>query len=139
MLAGCTLIPKYTKPEAPVPSSWPSGPAYKETKATPGAPGATDLKWREFFTDERLQKIIETALNNNRDLRVAALTVERARALYRIQRAELLPAVNAVGSWNKERVPADATGFGVPINVQEYSVISASVPGRSTFSGVSAA
>jgi len=122
LLTGCTLIPKYTKPEAPVPSSWPSGPAYKETKATPGAPGATDLKWREFFTDERLQKIIETALNNNRDLRVAALTVERARALYRIQRAELLPAVNAVGSFSKERVPADVTGFGVPINMQEYSV-----------------
>ena len=61
-------------------------------------PTASELPWREFFTDERLQKIIETALNNNRDLRLAALNVERARALYGIQRAELLPAVNAVGS-----------------------------------------
>ena len=87
------MIPKYTRPEAPVPAAWPSGPAYKETPATPGAPVAADLQWREFFTDERLQKIIDTALKNNRDLRVAALNVERARALYRIQRAELFPTV----------------------------------------------
>jgi hypothetical protein len=54
LLTGCTLIPKYTRPEVPVPSSWPSGPAYKETKATPGAPAATELKCWEFFTDDRL-------------------------------------------------------------------------------------
>ena len=54
--------------------------------------------WRKFFTDEKLQKIIETALTNNRDLRVAALNVERARALYGIQSAALLPTVNATGS-----------------------------------------
>jgi len=121
LLSGCTLIPKYTKPEAPVPSSWPSGPAYKEAKAAPGAPGAADLKWREFFADERLQKIIETALGNNRDLRLAALNVERARALYRIQRAELLPTVNAVGSGGKERIPADVSGIGTSIEVQQFS------------------
>ncbi len=56
------------------------------------------LTWREFFTDEKLQQVIGTALTNNRDLRVAALNVERARAVYGIQRAELLPTVNATGS-----------------------------------------
>ncbi len=122
LLAGCTPAPKYTKPEAPVPSSWPSGPAYKETQTAPGAPLATDLKWREFFTDERLQKIIEAALNNNRDLRVASLTVERARALYRIQRAEILPTVNALGSGGKERIPADISGIGNSMTVEQYSV-----------------
>ena len=121
-LTGCTLIPKYTKPEAPVPASWPSGPAYKDTQAAPGAPPAADLKWREFFTDGRLQKIIETALNNNRDLRVASLTVERARALYRIQRAELLPTVNAVGSGSKERIPEDLSITGRSYTTQAYSV-----------------
>ncbi len=121
-LTGCTLIPKYTKPEAPVPATWPSGPAYKESQAAPGAPLAADLKWREFFTDERLQRIIETALNNNRDLRLAALTVERARALYRIQRAELLPTVDAVGSGGKERVPADLSSTGKSYAAERYSV-----------------
>ena len=80
-LSGCTMIPKYTRPEAPVPSAWPSGPAYKQTQALQSAPAAAELHWRQFFGDERLQKVIATALENNRDLRVAALNVEKARAL----------------------------------------------------------
>ncbi len=104
-LAGCTMIPKYTRPAAPVPSGWPSGPAYKETPQ--GAPAATELKWREFFRDERLQTIIDMALKNNRDLRVAALNVEKSRALYQIQRADLLPAGQATVSPIRQRIPAD--------------------------------
>ena len=107
LLAGCTLAPEYTRPAAPVPADWPTGAAYQETKSAASAPTAAELPWQEFFTDERLQKVIEMALNNNRDLRLAALNVERARAYYGIQRAELLPSVNAVGSGSKERVPAD--------------------------------
>jgi multidrug efflux system outer membrane protein len=122
LLAGCTLAPKYTQPEAPVPPSWPSGPAYQDPQATAGAPLAADLGWQEFFTDERLQKVIETALNNNRELRVASLNVERARALYRIQRNELLPAVNAVGSGGKERVPADLSYSGNSYTAEQYRV-----------------
>jgi multidrug efflux system outer membrane protein len=121
-LTGCTLIPKYTQPEAPVPSSWPSGPAYKDSHAASGVSLPNELKWREFFADERLQKIIETALNNNRDLRIASLNVERARALYRIQRAELLPTVNAVGSGGKERVPADLSPTGSSYTSEFYRV-----------------
>ena len=120
LLTGCTLIPKYNRPQAPVPATWPEGPAYKNSQR--GAPAAVELKWREFFTDERLQKIIETALHDNRDLRLASLTVERARALYRIQRNELLPAVNAVGTYDRQRVPADVSGIGTSIDVKEYSV-----------------
>ena len=121
-LTGCTMIPKYTRPEAPVPSGWPSGPAYRETPSTQGAPVAAGLQWREFFADKRLQTIIRTALKNNRDLRVAALNVEKARALYRIQRAELLPVVGATGSVLKER--AVENFFGTPIagTVEQYSV-----------------
>jgi multidrug efflux system outer membrane protein len=80
------------------------------------------MPWREFIADERLQKIIETALNNNRDLRVAALNVERARALYGVQRAELLPSVNAAGIWDKEHVPADLSTTGSATTTEQYSV-----------------
>jgi len=121
-LTGCTLAPKYTRPEAPIPLEWPGGPAYKGTQSTSGAPTATDLQWREFFADVRLQWIIETALNNNRDLRVAALNVQRARALHGIQRAELFPALNAVGSGSKQRVPADLSATGKTTTVEQYSV-----------------
>ena len=121
-LTGCTMIPKYTRPEAPIPAVWPSGPAYKETPSTQGTPIAADLKWREFFADERLRTIIEAALKNNRDLRVAALNVEKARALYRIQRAELLPVVEAAGSGLKERAVENFFGTASAGTVEQYSV-----------------
>jgi len=116
------MIPKYTRPGAPVPADWPNGTAYQEAKSTASAPTAAELPWREFITDKRLQKIIETALNNNRDLRLAALNVERARALYGIQRAELWPSVNAVGSWYQERVPADLSSTGSAMTSERYDV-----------------
>jgi len=89
-LSGCSLIPEYQRPDAPVPADWPQGEAY--SKASPEA-RAQALGWREFFRDPALQQLIEVALENNRDLRVAALNVDAYRALYRVQRADVLPAV----------------------------------------------
>jgi multidrug efflux system outer membrane protein len=80
------------------------------------------LPWREFLTDERLQKTIEMALNNNRDLRLAALNVEKARAIYGIQRAELLPSIQALGSGSKERVPADLSSAESAITAEQYGI-----------------
>jgi multidrug efflux system outer membrane protein len=120
LFTGCTMIPQYTRPDAPIPAEWPSGPAYKETPSTGAAPVAADLKWREFFAGEKLQAIIATALKNNRDLRVAALNVERARALYRIQRAELLPSVETGATATKQHVRiSGSTGL---VTLEEYSV-----------------
>ncbi|MHC1727831.1 MAG: efflux transporter outer membrane subunit [Syntrophobacteraceae bacterium] len=119
-LSGCTMIPKYTRPEPPVPAAWPSGQAYKETPSAQQAPAAADLQWREFFHDERLQAIIGTALKNNRDLRLAALNVERARALYRIQRADLLPKIEGSGRVLGERVAADFSGTDRAVTVEQY-------------------
>jgi outer membrane protein, multidrug efflux system len=117
---GCTMIPKYNRPAAPVPAAWPSGPAYKEPPAATGAPRPAEVHWRQFFTDAQLQKIIDTALNNNRDLRLAALNVERARALYRIQRAELLPRVETGVIANRQRVRI--SGKDGLVTLQEYGV-----------------
>jgi outer membrane protein, multidrug efflux system len=119
---GCTLAPEYTRPASPVPVAWPTGAAYKEAKIATGAPTAPELKWQEFFTDEKLRQVIEMALTNNRDLRLAALNVERARALYGIQRAELLPTVDAVGSGGKQRVPADLSTTGSAMTAEQYNV-----------------
>jgi len=119
---GCTMAPKYERPASPVPADWPTGAAYQAPESAAAAPTASELKWREFFTDEKLQKVIVTALNNNLDLRLAALNVERARALYGIQRAELLPVVNAAGDWIRQRVPADLSTTGTPMTVDQYSV-----------------
>ncbi|OPX93299.1 MAG: Outer membrane protein OprM precursor [Syntrophorhabdus sp. PtaB.Bin006] len=121
-LTGCTMAPRYTRPDAPIPEDWPSGTAYKEMKAESEAPEAQELEWQEFFTDERLQKVIAMALDNSRDLRIAALNVERARAIYGIRRGDLLPMVSAAGSMNKERVPADLADSGRAKISDYYSV-----------------
>lgn len=118
-LGGCTMVPEYTRPEAPIPAAWPSGPAYKEPPSTQGGWLTTKLQWRQFFTDERLQKIIDTALKNNRNLRVAALNMERARALYRVQRAELFPKVETGTSASKQHaLISGTTGL---VTIEQYS------------------
>jgi len=118
---GCTLAPTYTRPAAPIPDAWPSGPAYKQAASSSPAVVA-DIKWEDFIVSEPLRKIIGMALANNRDLKVAALNIERARALYGIQRAELLPVVNASASGGKERVPGILSGNGQPVTTEIYNV-----------------
>jgi multidrug efflux system outer membrane protein len=122
LFSGCTLAPKYTRPEAPVPSVWPDGSAYKDSAGKAGDTFAADIPWRNFIVDEHLRKVIELALMNNRDLRVAALNVERTQAVYRIQRAELLPIVNAGATFSKERVPKILSGNGKDSTEELYNV-----------------
>ncbi len=117
---GCTLAPKYSRPEAPIPDRWPSGVAYPATQPTTKPSDAAQLKRQEFFRDKKLQRVIEMALQNNRDLRLAALNVEQARALYGIQRGELFPTLNAFGGGSKQRLPADLSGIGQPMTVKQY-------------------
>ena len=119
---GCTMAPKYARPPAPIPGEWPSGPAYEQSRAPTNAPAAPDLSWREFFADDKLQQVIGTALTNNRDLRLAALNVELARALYGIQRAAPFPAATAAGSASKQRSSADLTQPGQPQTTERYDV-----------------
>jgi len=120
--AGCTMATRYTRPDAPVPVAWPSGEAY--SKGTDTAPGKTaaDIPWQEFFVDGNLQKLIALALDNNRDLRIAMLNIERSRALYQIERSVLFPKVNATGSGIRQRVPADVSSTGQDVRFQQYSV-----------------
>lgn len=120
-LAGCTLAPHYSRPQAPIPAEWPTGPAYKGAES-PIAPAAFDIGWRAFYADERLRKVIALALDNNRDLRIATLNIEKARAQYRIQRAALFPAVNASGAGSEQRLPADVSQTGDTMVYRQYSV-----------------
>lgn len=96
MLAGCSLAPTYVRPAGAVPEALPQGGIYPP--AATDAPDVSSIGWRDFFADERLQKVIAQGLANNRDLRVAAANVLQARARYRIQRADQLPAIGVNGS-----------------------------------------
>lgn len=94
-LAGCSMMPAYQRPAAPVPGDWPY------PSAATGTPAA-ELGWEHFFGDERLRQLIATALGNNRDLRVAVLNIEQARAQYDIRRADRFPSVGALVSGSRE-------------------------------------
>lgn len=120
--AGCTMAPKYTRPAAPVPAQWPTGAAYEQNRAATNTSGAMDLRWQEFITDGKLRRAIGMALTNNLDLRIASLNVERARAMYGIQRASLLPTINATASASKQRIPAAVAGFSGPLTLEQYEV-----------------
>ena len=119
--SACTLAPEYTRPEAPVPADWPSGPAYSVETGTPADTAVAEIPWREFFVDPRLQKVIELTLANNRDLKIATLNVERFRAFYQIERAGLLPQLNASAAGSSQRVPADLSGSGSAEIRRQYS------------------
>lgn len=103
MLAGCaSMAPDYQRPAAPVAEQW---PAQAASQGTPAA----DIGWREFLLDTRLQQLVELALQNNRDLRVAALNIEQARAEYQVQRADLFPTVNVIASRTAQLGSASST------------------------------
>ncbi|MBO9357904.1 AdeC/AdeK/OprM family multidrug efflux complex outer membrane factor [Bordetella petrii] len=120
-LAGCTLAPTYERPAAPVSAAFPSGPAY-EPAGQGAVQAAADIGWRDFFADPLLQQLIAMALDANRDLRVAALNVEEARAQYRIQRADLLPGVGVAGQGSVQRLPGDLNQSGEAGISRSYQV-----------------
>jgi outer membrane protein, multidrug efflux system len=113
-LAGCTMIPRYQRPASPVPAHYP-GPAA-------GAPGvvAADIAAREVFRDARLNRLVDLALANNRDLRTAVLNVAQTQAQYRITRSALLPTLQGSASATRSEssfstaslVPGGLSGFG---------------------------
>jgi outer membrane protein, multidrug efflux system len=127
-LYGCTMEPHYTRPAAPVPSTWtgrPAGPA--------DAASVADVGWRQFFPDPALQRLIALALANNRDLRVAVLNVRAAQAQYRIQRADLFPTIAASGSEEVESYPAGVLGLSSGGLSSGSGGAAAAVPGGETF------
>ncbi|WP_165185377.1 efflux transporter outer membrane subunit [Caulobacter soli] len=115
-LSACTLAPPTVRPALPVANAWPIAGAN-----TSSAASAADLGWREVFIDPRLQGVIDLALNNNRDLRVAVLDIEQARAQYRIQRAALVPSVAATATGTRGENSSAQTQPGVSRDVEAYT------------------
>jgi len=103
-LTACANTPEFQRPTLPVPAQWPSSATPIETN---GQREAVKTHWRYFFTDPRLQALIATALEQNRDLRVAAARVEEARAQWGIVRADRSPTVNLLGQASVTRTQAD--------------------------------
>lgn len=131
LLAGCmNLAPRYERPDAPLPAGWPADSADAAAAATGAASGpdprldaaaVASLGWRDFVTDPKLRDTLALALANNRDLRIAALNIERARAQFEVQGAAALPTVNATGSATQQGQPASLSSTGQARTLHQYN------------------
>ncbi len=119
VLSGCTMAPRYERPALPVQGDWPE---YGRSAANSGKGAETSPVWADFFNDPTLKRLIEIALANNRDLRISALNIEKARAQYFIQRADLLPSINAVGDLSAQYLPKAVNPGGEAGISRQYSV-----------------
>lgn len=109
-LSGCSLMPAYERPAAPVPAQWPASAGATDQAATTVATAADALPdWQGFFGDATLRQLIDTALAQNRDLRVAAFNLEQARAQLGLRRAEQWPGVGL--GINGSRTPNNSGGI----------------------------
>ncbi|MDR6624150.1 efflux transporter outer membrane subunit [Caulobacter segnis] len=115
-VGACTLAPKYERPAPPIAQTW-STPTAEPT----GQVTAADLDWRQVLVDARLQGVVDLALKQNRDLRVAVLNIERARAQYGVQRSALFPTINGVLSEQRSRTPPSTSQTGQALDVEAYS------------------
>lgn len=97
-LAGCSLIPDYQRPALPVSNHW---------QSPPGDTSVNSYTWQQFYQQPALQKVISLALDHNRDLQIAALRVQEARAQFRLSRADLMPTIAAGASETSQHMPGD--------------------------------
>ncbi|CAN5862984.1 efflux RND transporter outer membrane subunit OprB [soil metagenome] len=123
ILSGCmNLIPAYERPAAPVAASY---PAEVTPASSANATAAADIDWQAYFGDDRLKRLIGISLNNNRDLRVAILNIEQARAAYQIKRADELPSLGA--GFTANRAAGGSNGglvntYAVGLQVTSYEL-----------------
>ena len=120
--SGCSQVGDYQRPSSHIPPKWQQG------EAADGAPRATQIEWRTFFQDPRLQALITEALEHNNDLKIALARVAETRAQYQIASADRLPSANISGSRTKSKIPAAFTGNDRPVTTErdEFSLTAVS-------------
>ena len=117
-LSGCAnFAPDFLRPAAPIPTEWPASAA-----AVGKGKSLAETGWQDFFADARLKHVVELALRNNRDLRVAVLNIEKARAQYQISDASRYPAINATGAGNTQRLSDSQSPSGNSVISRQYSL-----------------
>ncbi len=121
VMASCSMEPGLEKVESPVSLHFPGNN---------GGSAPADIAWQKFFTDPRLKRLVSLGLENNRDLRVAALNVEQTRAQYGISRSQLFPTVDLSATASRSRTPGSLSGgsatesraYDVSVGVTAYEL-----------------
>ncbi len=118
VLSACSMAPKYERL-----TNLPVSETYPNQQGTVSAnKSVVNLGWKSYFSDPRLQQLIALSLENNRDLRVAALNVQAAEAQYGIQRADRIPNLGADGQGSRGRTAADLTPGNQSVVSSQYTV-----------------
>src|SRR4051794_39748430 len=117
VLTGCTLGPKYKRPQVTVPDSY-RGLAPGTDRQTVTSLG--DEKWWSVYQDPQLQALIREALSQNYDVRIAAARVLQAQAVLGITRADQFPTITGGASTSNERAPA--TSIALPFETSPFQV-----------------
>lgn len=117
LLGACsTLAPSYQQPETAVTPNWPAGKAYAIDQQSGVA--VSQITWKDLFKEDSIKQVIGMALQNNRDLKVSVLNVERAQALLGAQRAAYFPTISADGAGSRQKLPASVTNGRATANTQ---------------------
>ena len=118
LLSACaSMAPPYVRPAAPGAAAFPDLGASAPT----GTTAASDIAWQAYFPDPRLQRLIEIALRNNRDLRVAVLNIEEARATYGVRRADRFPTLNVGANAQRQNSGVESL-YTVGLQVSAYEL-----------------
>ncbi|MET0238315.1 MAG: efflux transporter outer membrane subunit [Sphingobium sp.] len=107
MLGGCNLSPAYRQPEVALP---PSYAAFGQPFDNGARKLVSQVSWQEFFIDERLKALIDLSVERNRDLAQSMARVAQARAQYRVDASQRLPAIELNGGATRARQPLSALG-----------------------------
>lgn len=118
--SGCTLAPRYERPDLPVEGTWPEYARISDEERDV-ADAAFNRPWRTFFADPVLKILLEAAIANNRDLRVVMLNIEKVRAQFVIQQSELLPTINASMSSSAQYLNKEVSNQGRAIISRSYT------------------
>ncbi len=124
-IAGCSLMPTYERPGAPMPAQWPASASVNASASTTSTTSnAAPLAWQDYFTDPTLRQLIDTALAHNRDLRVALLNIEQAQAQLGIRRADQFPTLSAAatGSRTPDSNGAIKSAYTAGLTVTAYEL-----------------
>ncbi len=104
-LSGCQLAPPHEQPPSPSAAQYPA-----EYHPARGEATASEIDWRAFLQDPRLQRYIETALQRNRDMQIAVARIEEARGQFGVQGADRYPTLAANADASRGRFPVGGAG-----------------------------
>ena len=126
-MGGCSLVPEYFRPAAPVPETYPGQPATDAVTNTP-VTEAPPLSWQTYFADADLQHLIQIGLDHSRDLKTAVLRMDEAQATYDVQKADRLPTVQGNLNYDRSRTvfsssqAFEAKLFRIGVGISEYEI-----------------